>query len=160
MWLLLQALHLSRSFNSFKYTEDKNMRPLTITVLCIVLFGIGISLAIRSLSTFFMSPGFYTFFMIILSFAGIYCYFGLWNMKRWCIPLFFCIWIIIPFPMFMGSDSYSTITMLRILYFIALLTVFAVVVLPHKDKFQKGSIWDFRSNIGKISLNIKDPDVE
>jgi len=127
------------------------MRPLPITVLCVMLFGIGISLTIRSLTLFFISPGLYTFFMIILSIAGLYCYYGLWHMKRWCISLFFCIWIIIPFPLFMGLDSYSTISLLRILYFVALLTIFAVVVLPHKDKFQKGSIWDFKRNDGKAS---------
>lgn len=117
------------------------MRPQSITILCVMLFLIGISLAFRSIGQFILAPGFYTFFMLIVSAAGLYCYYGLWNMKRWSIPLFFLVWGIITVPFFLGGDAFSTIILIRALYLMAIIVIFSVVVLPHRNKFSNGLVW-------------------
>jgi len=124
------------------------MRPQTITVLCIALFGIGISLTVRSLAQFIITPGFYTFFMLIISMLGVYCYYGLWTMKRQCIPLFFLVWIAIPLPMLFGFGELTTITVIRSSYFVIILAIFSIVVLPHRNKFSEGPIWEFKKSRG------------
>ncbi len=120
------------------------MRPQSITILCVLLFVIGISLAIRSIGQFVLVPGLYTFFMLLVSLVGLYSYYGLWIMKRWCIPVFFVVWCIIALPLFFGGDGFSTVMLLRSLYLVAMLVIFMIVVLPHKNKLSKGSIWDFK----------------
>jgi len=121
------------------------MRPLSITALCIILFGIGISLFFRSLSQLFISPGFFTFVMLIVSLISLYCYYGLWKMKNWSIPLFYAVWVFIPLPLFLGFEGASTITLIRSIYFVALLIVYSIVVLPHKGKFSQSSFWNYKS---------------
>ncbi len=121
------------------------MRPLSVTVMCILLFGVGISLTLRSIAQLFLYPGIYTFLMIGVSILGLYCYYGLWKMKSWSIPLFYLLWIIIPLPMFLGFEGQSVIVVIRESYFVALLIIFSIVVLPHRSKFHKASIWDFKS---------------
>ncbi|BCG65241.1 MAG: hypothetical protein methR_P3066 [Methyloprofundus sp.] len=121
------------------------MRPLSITTLCIILFGIGISLFIRSISQLFLFPSVYTFVMLAISLSGLYCYYGLWNMKTWSIPLFYAIWTIIPLPILMGFEGHSVTTIIRVTYFGVLLIVFSIIVLPHKGKFIKSSLWDYKS---------------
>ncbi len=120
------------------------MRPQTITILCVVLFLMGGTLFLRSATIFFMNPGIYTFLILIASIIALYCYYGLWYMKKWSIGLFYVIWIFIPLPLFMGAEGFSLISILRGLYFVALLVVFFLVVTPHKDKFKEESIWEFK----------------
>jgi len=120
------------------------MRPQSITILSILLFVIGISLAVRSLGQFFMAPSFYTFLMLIISFIGLYCYYGLWNMKRWCIPLFFLVWGFILLPMLMGGDKLSMIMLMRLLYLISVMGVFLIVVLPHRNRLSSGLVWPLK----------------
>lgn len=120
------------------------MRPQSITILCVMLFLIGASLTFRSIGQFFVAPGFYTFFMVILSFVGLYCYYGLWNMKRWSIHLFFVVWGLIVLPFFFGGDKFSTITLLRSLYLLAIISIFSIIVLPQKDKFSSGQVWPLK----------------
>ncbi len=120
------------------------MRPQSITILCILFFVIGASLALRSIGQFVLVPGFYTFSMLIVSLLGLYGYYGLWIMKRWCIPVFFLVWCFISLPMLFGSDGFSTVMILRAMYLVGMLAVFIIVVLPHRNKLSSGSVWDFK----------------
>lgn len=120
------------------------MRPQSITILCILLFVIGTSLTIRSIGQFVLVPGIYTFFMLIISLLGLYCYYGLWNMKRWSLSLFFIVWAAIGLPMLTGSEQLSTIMRLRSLYLIGVVVAFVLVVFPHRSKLSGGAIWDFK----------------
>ncbi len=117
------------------------MRPQSITILCVILFLIGFSLAFRSIGQFILSPGLYTFFMLIVSVAGLYCYYGLWNMKRWSIPLFFLVWGIITIPFFLGGDQFSTVTLIRSLYLVAVIAIFSIIVWPQRHNFSDGLVW-------------------
>ena len=117
------------------------MRPQSITVLCILLFLVGSSMAIRSIAQLFLAPGFLSFFMLIISVIGLYCYYGLWNMKRWCIPLFYSVWGAIALPMLIEIGSLSMIMLLRTSYLVAVMVIFTLVVFPHKDKLSSGLVW-------------------
>ena len=124
------------------------MRPQSITILCAILFVIGFSLAIRSIGQFVLVPSFYTFFTLIISIIGLYCYYGLWNMKRWCVYLFFIVWGLLSLTMFLGIDEFTTITIMRSLYLVSVMVIFAVVVLPHKNKLSGGLVWPLNKLIG------------
>ncbi len=120
------------------------MRPQSITILCVLLFVIGTSLAVRSIGQIMLLPGISSFFMLIISFLGLYCYYGLWNMKRWSIGLFFVVWAALALPTLMELDGFSTILLMRSLYLLGMLAAFIGVVLPHSDKFTSGPMWQFK----------------
>ena len=124
------------------------MRPQSITILCILLFVIGASLLLRSIGQFFLVPGYYSFFMLLISLLGLYGYYGLWIMKHWSIPVFILVWSAIFFPMVLGPVPFSRIMLLRYLYIAGVVAAFMIVVLPHRDKLSKGPIWDFRRSKG------------
>jgi hypothetical protein len=120
----------------------KVSRPPSISVVCILFFVIGTSLAVRSIGQFVVAPGLYTFLMLANSLLGLYAYWGLWNMRRWCIPLFIVVWVFIGAPIFLTHEGMSTISLLRSLYVFALVAIFVVVVLPHRSKMSPGQVWN------------------
>ncbi len=122
------------------------MRPQSITILCILLFVIGVSLALRSIGQFVLAPGMYSFFMLLVSLLGLYSYYGLWIMKRWSIPVFLLTWSLITLPALISNDGFSTVMLLRIAYLVGMLVVFMIVVLPHTNKLTQGAVWDFKPN--------------
>ncbi len=120
------------------------MRPQSITILCILLFVIGVSLTIRSIGQVILAPGIYTISMLIVSIVGLYCYYALWHMKRCSIPLFFLVWGAIALPMYMTSGAFTTIVLMRSLYLIGVVTAFVLVVLPHKSQLSSGLAWPLK----------------
>ncbi len=120
----------------------KVSRPPSISVVCILFFVIGTSLAVRSIGQFVVVPGLYTFLMLVNSLLGLYAYWGLWNMKRWSIPLFLVVWAFIAAPIFLTHGGLSTISLLRSLYVFALVAIFSVVVLPHRSKMSPDQVWN------------------
>ena len=122
------------------------MRPQSITVLCILLFVIGASLTVRSLGQIFLVPGLYSFFMLTISLLGLYCYYGLWHMQRWCIPVFFLVWGAISTPVLLELNESSTIILMRSMYVIGILIAFVVVVLPHRKEMSRGPIWQVKKD--------------
>jgi|AP82_1055514.scaffolds.fasta_scaffold109995_1 uncharacterized membrane protein (DUF2068 family) len=122
----------------------KVSRPPSISVVGILFFVIGTSLAVRSIGQFVVVPGLYTFLMLVNSLLGLYAYWGLWNMKRWSIPLFLVVWAFIAVPIFLTHEGMSTISLLRSLYVFLLVTIFVVVVLPHRSRMSPGRVWNFK----------------
>jgi len=120
------------------------MRTQSITFFCAILFVIGFSQAIRSIGQFFLAPGLYSFFMLIISFIGLYCYYGLWNMKRWCIPLFFAVWGCLLLILLLGGGQFTTIIYLRLLYLVVVIIAFIAVVLPHRGKLSGAWLWPLK----------------
>ncbi len=120
------------------------MRPQSITILCVLLFVIGTSLTVRSIGQVILLPGFSSILMLIVSILGLYCYYGLWNMKRWSIGLFFVVWAVLAVPTLLEMDGFSTILLMRSLYLLGMLAAFIGVVLPHSDKFTSGPMWQFK----------------
>lgn len=120
------------------------MRPQSITIVCIILTVVGVSLAARSIGQFVILPGFYSLLMLVISLLGLYSYYGLWKMKRWCIPLFYIVWGFISASLVFGTEEFSRVVIMRSLYLVAVILIFTVIVLPYRHSMTKGSIWKFK----------------
>lgn len=119
--------------------DSTAMRTQPLTVLCIVLFVIGASMAIRFLFQFMFDPTFGALVMLVLSLAALVSYYGLWRMRRWSIFAIPILWGIIFLLTLFSSREITTIVQLRSLYPIGIILVFLVVVLPNLKRFPRNN---------------------
>jgi hypothetical protein len=133
-------IHLLRIESETKYYNlsvhgNSAMRTQPITILCVVLFVIGASMAIRFLFQFLLSADLGSFLMLVLSLIALFSYYGLWRMRRWSLMAIPVIWGIILLVTLFSAREMTTIIQLRSLYPIGIILVFLIVVSPSLKRF-------------------------
>lgn len=122
------------------------MRPQSITVLCVLLFAMGASLSVRFVVQFAVAPNFFSFLLLVICLVALYTYYGLWNMRQWSILLFLCVWGSLLVLLLFIAPEITLILMMRAFYIVCIILVFLIVVLPHRDKFSSGPVWQPRKS--------------
>lgn len=106
------------------------MRPYPITVLCILLFIMGISRTINALQAFVTVPNFHSTYGLLINGLALLSYYGLWKMRKWSVFLFLGVWIfqIMMFPFFPLDFMRDQI---RSWFSWLIIVIYLAVVLPH-----------------------------
>lgn len=123
-------------------TKNGSARPNPITVLCVVLFVIGLSQFVGSVMIFIFTLRFMSLLSILINGFALYAYYGLWRMRRWSILGVLGVWAFNFLFSWLMPMHGGLPQQIRTGVTIIVLVIFVVVVLPHWNKM-KGS-WSFR----------------
>lgn len=129
---------LARDLAESQGTKSGSTRPNPITVLCVVLFVIGISQFVGSVMIFGFAPRFLSLVSILINALALYAYYGLWKMRRWSILGVLGVWgfnflfsWLMPMHGGLPQQIRTGVTMV-------VLVIFLIVVLPHWNKMKEG----------------------
>jgi 4-amino-4-deoxy-L-arabinose transferase-like glycosyltransferase len=120
-------------------TKKKSLscpRPTAVTVLCVILFMIGVSQTVHAFAAFAFHPTGSTLYGILFSAVTLVAYYGLWNMRRWGVILLAAAWSVnIMVLAVMDSDG-SFLAQFRFWACVILLAASLAVVFPHWNSFK------------------------
>ena len=113
----------------------KNMRPTSITILCIILFVIGFSQLTGSLIIAVAAPNFPSMVAVTINSIAVYAYYGLWQMQKWSVIAFLVIWIFYFVSLSFSPIQGTAVGLFRGWVIILVTGIYLFFVLPHWNKF-------------------------
>ncbi len=121
-------------------------RPAAITVLCVILFMIGLSQTVRAFAAFAFHPTGSTLYGILFSAVTLVAYYALWIIRRWGVFLLAAAWSSKILILAVMDSDRSLLAQFRFWACVVLLAASVAVVLPHWSAFKlpqpKGEIHD------------------